>query len=100
MVRRTASQQPMQRHAKLNLTLEVHKPGKDLVGTMGNPMHRPKCGDLGDGLCAEGQPFLSEPEDQDADCISTHWILSSSLLIAFPRASRSEAPASLDQSAR
>jgi hypothetical protein len=74
----------MQRHAKLNLTLQVDEPGKDVVGTVGNPMHRPKRGDLGDGLSTECQPFLAQPEDQDADCLSMQLDLILVAAVAFP----------------
>ena len=56
-------------------------PTRICVGAVGNPVHGPGRGDLGDGLGAEGQPFLAEPEDQDADRLAVrHGRASSSVL--------------------
>ena len=64
---RSETEQAVKRNTKLNLTLQVHQPQENLVGPMRNPVDRPGCRNLGNGLGSEGQPLWSQPEDQHTD---------------------------------
>ena len=57
----------MERHAQLNLALQIHQSDENLIGAMGHTMYRPRVGDFGDGACTKGQPFYPQAKDQDAD---------------------------------
>ena len=98
------AQQAVERDAELGLALQVHQPGEDAVRAVGDPVHGPGRGDLGDGPGAEGQPFRAQPEDQDADPLALGDEPSSSssptVLVAARSGRRSRSASQRDHSAR
>ena len=69
------AEQAVQRDAEEELAADVDQPLEDRVGAVRDPMHGPRVRDLGEGPGGQRQPFVVQPEDQDADVVAVVGLL-------------------------